>query len=89
MKHRIIATENATGQRYAYCINSGVDWFAPLPCLTVAALPLPKAEKRIGELKLQQLVRLFRKEKDGIGSDCETVNLHGFTLSTEQAMPYE
>jgi hypothetical protein len=83
----IVATEKATGTRYGYCKNSGVDWFAPgLTSLNVAKLPQSKAEERIRELRLQELVRLFRKEKDGVATDCETVNLHGFTLSTEDPL---
>jgi hypothetical protein len=82
---RIIATEKATSVRYAYCINSGVDWFAPLSAVAVATMPSNKAEERIRQLQMQELVLLFRKEQDGVAFDCETVNLHRFTLTTEDA----
>lgn len=84
MKKVIVATEKATGKRYGYCINSGVDWFAPgLTGLCTAALPIQKAEERIRQLTMQELVRMFRTEKEGQNYDCETVNLKGFTLTLE------
>lgn len=86
MKKIIVAREKATGIRYKYCVNSGVCWFAT-GGLCVAAFPLLKAEQRIKELKVQELVRLFRKI-EGQSEECITVNLKNYDLFLEDAEPW-
>lgn len=83
----IVATDKNTNVRYGYCGNSGFSWFAPLVSDSIISMSADRADKRVEELKKQQLIRLFRQDMDGVGIEAVTVNLNGFTITVEDGFP--